>query len=770
MLTTFLVGLALGSLMVSRRLRRRRPGLAAFGLVEVAVALLGVAILPLFGRLPEAMLLVLGSAGVSHASALAAQFGLGFLVMIVPTLLIGTTFPLVIAAVGRGIERLGREVGIVYGANTIGTIAGSVLAGFALVPALGIQRTVVVAAAANLAAGLAVLWVATRGGAGAAGPAGAAGWLRRRPWLAGGAAVGAFALLVAATPRWDPRVMTAGVAIYAEVFRDLSPGEFRRRQERRELLLYEEGLSTTVAVARSPTAISLSVNGKTDASTGRDMATQLMLGHLGALLHPEPRRALVIGLASGITVGAIAQHPLEAIEVAEIEPAMVEASRFFAKENRNALSDPRVRVLIGDGRQILEAARAPYDIVVSEPSNPWIAGVASLFTREFYESARRHLAPGGVMVQWLQGYSIFTDDVRMVLRTMQEVFADVSVWSPFPGDFLLIASERPPVVDAALVERRLARSPEVREDFVRLRLDAEGLARSFFLGDADARRFASGAPLNTDDRPLLEFSAPLALYASSASYLANESAMRAYRTQEFPGVVGLDPLRLAGPAGRIRTAWDRWLVGNFEQAEEQLARAGSAEGLDPETRLSRARLLLGLGRFDEAAAEFAALAELRPGDAVPRAHLRLLGILASPGVAERLERARRPRSGRPYLDTAAFGEVILNLGLQTGDPEFPALALEQLAPAVELFPGKTSLLNNYAIALAKLGRTGEAAAAFRRAVDVDPADARTRFNLGMLLERMGAPTEAIRQYQEASRLDPAMPGPRERLRLFGIGP
>jgi spermidine synthase len=771
MLTTFLVGLALGALLVSRLLVRRSPGLAAFGVVEIAVAFLGVAILPLFGRLPEAMLLVLGSAGVSHASALAAQFGLGFLVMIVPTLLIGTTFPLVIAAVGRGIERLGREVGIVYGANTIGTIAGSVLAGFALIPALGIQRTVVVAAAANLAAGLAVLWVAMRGGSGTSGTSGSAvGWLRRRPWLAGGAAVGAFALLVAAAPRWDPRVMTAGVAIYAEVFRDLSPGEFRRRQERRELLLYEEGLSTTVAVSRSPTAISLSVNGKTDASTGRDMATQLMLGHLGALLHPEPRQALVIGLASGITVGAIAQHPLQAIDVAEIEPAMVDASRFFAKENRNALADPRVRVILGDGRQILEAAAVPYDIIVSEPSNPWIAGVASLFTREFYESARRHLAPGGIMVQWLQGYSIFTDDVRMVLRTMQEVFPDVSVWSPFPGDFLLIASSNPPVVDAGAVESRAARSPALREDLAHLRLDAEGLARRFFLGDADARRFAAGAPLNTDDRPLLEFSAPLALYASSASYLANETAMRVHRTEEFPRVVGIDPLRLSGPAGRIRAAWERWQVGTFEQAEEQLARAGPAEGLDAETRLSRARLLFGLGLLDEAAAEFAVIAEMRPDDPTPRAHLRVLGMLASPAVAERLERARRPRAGRPYLDTGAFGELILNLGLQTGDPEFPALALEQLGPAVELFPGKTSLLNNYAIALAKLGRGAEAAMVLRRALDVDPADARTHYNLGMLLERTGAPAEAIPQYREASRLDPAMPGPRERLRLLGAGP
>ena len=554
----------------------------------------------------------------------------------------------------------------------------------------------------------------------------------------------------------------------ADIFRDLSPGEFRRRQERRELLLYEEGLSTTVTVARSPTAISLSVNGKTDASTGRDMATQLMLGHLGALLHPEPHRALVIGLASGITVGAIAQHPLQAIDVAEIGPAMIEASRFFAKENRNALADPRVRVLIGDGRQILEAASVPYDIIVSEPSNPWIAGVVSLFTREFHESARRRLAPDGIMVQWLQGYSIFTDDVRMVLRTMQEVFPHVSVWAPFPGDFLLVATPGPATLDLSLVERRLAASPALREDFARLRLDGPGLAWRFFLGEDDARRFAAGAPLNTDDRPLLEF-ASLALYASSASHAANVGAMRAHLTVDRPRVVGIDLARVGGPEARIRAARDHWLVGSHGEAERELAAAGPAGALDPDTRMARARLLFALGRLDEAAAEFAALSELRPRDPSPQAHLRLLGVLASPAVAERLDRTRRPGAGR-YLDAGAFGELILNLGLQTGDPEFPALALEQIAPAVELFPGKTSLLNNYAIALAKLGRPAEAAATFRRALDIDPADARTRFNLGMLLERMGTPMEAVPHYREAIRLDPSMPGPRERLRLLGAGP
>jgi spermidine synthase len=755
MLTTFLSGLALGALVVSRLLRRRRLGLVAFALVEAGIALLALLLLPLFGRLPEAMLVVLGRAGVTHGAALTAQFALSFLLMILPTLLVGATFPLVIAALGRGLERLGREVGGVYSANTVGTILGSMAAGFLLVPAIGIQNTVLLAAGANLAAGLAAVLVARD----------ASGRVR----IGAAAAVCLFAALALALPRWDPRLMTSGVAVYADTFRGLTPEAFRTSQQRRELLFYEEGLSTTVAVVRSPTAVSLSVNGKTDASTGRDMATQLLLGHMGALLLEEPRRALVIGLASGITVGAAAQHPFERIDVAEIEPAMLEASRFFEKENRKALSDPRVKVLVGDGRQILEAATGSYDLIVSEPSNPWIAGVASLFTREFYESARRHLSPNGVMVQWLQSYSIFTADVRMVMRTFQEVFPHVSVWVPFPGDFLLVATPGPATLDLGLVARRAAASPGLREDLTRLDLLGENLAFRFFLGEEDVRRFAAGAPLNTDDRPLLEFSAPLALYAGAATHAENEAAMRAVRSADRPRVVGIDPADLSGPQGRLRSARAHWREGMLEECEHELLRAGPPGALAPDLRAERARLLLSLGRLDEAFEDLSALSRLRPQDPAVRDQLRLLLALGEPSVAPRLEAARRPRAGRPYLDPAALGELVVNLGLQRGAPAFFALALEELDVAARLQPGRTAVHNNRAVALAKLGRPDEAAEAFRRAVALNPADARTRFNLGMLLERQGRSAEAAREYLEAARLEPGWPAPQERLRAMGTG-
>lgn len=745
MLATFLVGLAAGAFAAARVLARRAGRLPALGWIQISVSLLVVVLLPAFGRLPELLLAVLRHTGVSHGAALGAQFGLSFALMIGPTLLVGATFPLAVGAVASSLGRIGRDVGVVYGANTLGTIVGSLLAGFLLVPTLGIQATVVAAAAVNLAVGLAVLAVAPQGA-----PA---------RWRLAAAALVAFIAVVAARPRWDALEVTAGVPVYAADLVKDRVGGFRDRLRLRELLFYEEGLSTTVAVIRSPTAVMLSVNGKIDASNTRDMGTQLLLGHLGAVVHPAARRALVVGLASGITAGALAQHPLEAIDVAEIEPAMREAQRFFARENRNVLADPRVRVLYGDGRHILAVAPRPYDLIVSEPSNPWISGVANLFTREFYELARSRLAPGGVMVQWLQTYSIFGRDMQMVVRTFSEVFPQVSVWAGTLGDVLLVGTSVPVTLDLDAIRARLAASPGAREDFERYGWRDEGLVFRFLLSDEDARRYAQGAPLNTDDLPLLEFSAPRALYASSAQ--ENEALMRSFRRADRPRVVGLDPARWDGPSGRLRAAAAHWAEGFLEDAALELDRLGPAEGLSPADRVERARLLFLLGRYGPALEDLERLGDGAPAAARP--YRRALAVMAEPELADRVGATLVPLAGGWFARSAALGELLLNLSMARDDPELRPLALELLSNAVTLEPTRVPPLVNHAIALALSGRADEAVAALRRAVAIDPGDARTRFNLGRVLERAGRIGEASDAYADAVRLAPAWPPPRERL-------
>ena len=731
MLTTFLVGLALGALVVARGARRWRPGLVEFGATEIAIGFAVVLTLPVIGRLPDAVIAVLRQVGVSTGTVLATQFGLSFAVMIVPTLLIGATFPLVLAALHGGLERVGRDVGNVYAANTLGTIAGSIATGFVLIRWIGIQSTVLLAAGANLLAGVAVVLVASARG-------------RAVRALAFGAPL-AFVALAVAVPHWDPKVMTSGAAVYAEMFVRAGADALRNLSEGRELLFYDEGISTTVAVVRDPGGTTLTVNGKGDASNDTDMPTQLLVGHLGPLLQPDVRRALVIGLASGVTAGALVQHPLEAIDVAELEPAMRTASSFFVNENRNVLADPRVRILDGDGRSILATAPRPYDLIVSEPSNPWIAGVASLFTLDFYRAARERLAPRGVMVQWLQNYSIFTRDMRMVVRTFQQVFPHVSIWAASPNDFVLVATPEPLALDAADVASRVASSPGAKDDFDRFRWHGENLVFRFFLGEEDARRYAEGAPLNTDDLPLLEFSAPLALYGASAA--ANEEGMRSFRTVERPPVSHLDARRFTGPEGHLRAAFENWIVGHEGEARHQLARAGPPEPLAPELRALRGRLLFMLGDLVGALKDLTVAVRASPRDAVAARYEKATRTALDPDVARRL--ASAPGSLR-----SGIADVFLSLARARRDADLYGVALDALDAETRLHPGSYEAANNLAGVLYELGRFEETVPELRRAIALNPSLAATHFNLALALEKLGQPREALRHYEETIRLDP----------------
>ncbi len=185
-----------------------------------------------------------------------------------------------------------------------------------------------------------------------------------------------------------------------------------------DLVFAKDGINDSVAVSRSDNYVALRINGRVDASTG-DERTQLLLGHLGAAFDPPPRRVLIIGFGSGMTASAVARYPdIEKIDCVEIEPAVINAAPFLISLNRNVLSDPRVHVIFDDARNFLLTTREKYDLIISEPSNPWIAGVATLFTDEFYAGARRALAPGGKFVQWLQSYSLAPADLKMVVATL----------------------------------------------------------------------------------------------------------------------------------------------------------------------------------------------------------------------------------------------------------------------------------------------------------------------------------------------------------------
>ena len=515
MLLAFLVGIAGGSALYSRLSPERQTSPAAFALLQAGIGVATGATIFLFERAPEMFLIGLRWSAAPEFVQL-VQFSVSAGALLFSSLLIGATFPCAVALIARNRTDIGRQVGRLYGANTVGAIVGSIVAGFVLMPLLGTQAMLETGAAINLFA------ASVRA-------------TRRWRWPATAACL-VVAAAVLFLPHWDQRVMSSGAAIYARFYVNASRGQDLASLLRgQRIVYYRDGLSATVAVSQTGEHLFLRVNGKLDAGTAGDMPTQLMSGHLPLLLHADPKRVLVIGLGSGITAGAVARYPIERLDVVEIEPAVVEASRYFGQLHGDVLEDPRVRTIIADGRNFLLTTPERYDVIISEPSNPWMSGLASMFSEEFFRLASERLRPGGIMVQWIQAYNLRPEDLRMVVNTFRTAFPAASIWNPVRGDFLLVGRRESSPIDLDLLRARFDGTSSVRRDLERIGVRAwPGILGFFMLGEADTARFARGGGLNTDDRLPLEFSAPRALYLDTGE--TNWSLIHQFRKAPLPDV------------------------------------------------------------------------------------------------------------------------------------------------------------------------------------------------------------------------------------------
>jgi spermidine synthase len=454
-----------------------------------------------------------------------ASFCTAVLVLLVPSTLSGVAFPFAIRAAVGGSEEVAGPVGRVYGANTLGGVLGAALTGFVVLPVFGLQACVAVAASLHLFA--------------------AAGALRfgRSGTRAAVVALAAAGALFVRAP-WNPMWMSGGMYQYVSRFSDHTMAGIERfALHDQELLFYDEGRSTVVTVGRNVSTgnLWLANNGKIDASTSGDLPTQVLASLIGAQHSEKLDRALVIGLASGITAGALTTVPtLRQLEVAELEAAVVEASALFREHNHDLLANPRVTVVANDGRNhLLRAPPGTYDLVVSEPSNPYLSGVANLFTEEFWRLGRSRLVPGGVWAQWLQLYGMGPSELRGLMGTFADVFPEVAVYVTIEGaDLVLVGSDRPIVPRPELAARLLAAEPvklELERIGIRFPLDLVALHA---MNRAQALAFAGDARRVTDDNLLVEYAAPIWLHTD----IAIQNWDDLYAASEIPWEVIADPL------------------------------------------------------------------------------------------------------------------------------------------------------------------------------------------------------------------------------------
>ncbi|MEE9294530.1 MAG: fused MFS/spermidine synthase [Phycisphaerae bacterium] len=512
MLVIYVAGLSVGSLWIANRVDRLRSPRLVFAHLQIGVALAATAGLWLFGYFPTLLLSWYRQWGVSFSSALTADAVLAALLMSVPTFLLGAAFPVAVRVARSLHTSTAHETGRVYAWMTSGNVLGVLVVAGVMITETGLQGSLLVLAGISLMAGL--LCVATER------QVVRAGW--------GTITAGVLALLAGALvqPRWDPVMTTSGVYKEAPIYLGLAGGGERLRNilGSYRLLYYREGTQAVVSVVERPTLKRtphrvLAIDGKVDASTGADMSTQVLSGHLPLLLHPSPSQVLIIGLASGVTVGAVEQHTgVEKITVAEIEPAVVEAARQFAPFNHNALADPRLRLVLDDGRHYLGMTNERFDVIISEPSNPWLSGPARLFTREFFQAVREHLNEGGVFAQWLPLYGLSTPLLQAEIRTFLTVFPYAALFQVSDGDLLLVGSTRTLHSSSAVA----VPSP-VGADLRRVGAGGNDLLARFITGELGLTAWVGDGPTNTDNNALLEFRAPRFLLGDTLA--TNQSAL-----------------------------------------------------------------------------------------------------------------------------------------------------------------------------------------------------------------------------------------------------
>jgi spermidine synthase len=484
MLVTLLAGMAAGSALATLLADRIRNRLAWFALAEILGGLAVMATALLFQRVPQWYADWSFDTGGDWSAMVGVKFWVSFATLLAPMFFLGMTYPLAVRAVTAAPGRVGRRVGWLYCANTLGGVAGAVAGGFVVIPLLGAGLGIV--ALGGVLALVALLPLARA----------------FRPALAlpvAGAAVLAMAALVFQWRALPNVVETLTIA-------DIPPDN--------TLLHFDEGVEATVAVSQqeeedgSQTDRVLWINGvQATAAIEKGVRMNRFQGALPLLFDRPMKRGLLMCFGSGITCGTLAAAGFEHIDAVEIAPNVLDAAPWFDTDNLGVMNRPNVRFIIDDGRNHLLTTRETYDLITFEPMPLALAGVSAFYTREYYELCLRRLNPGGLVSQWVPLHSLNPDIVRSLVRTFASVFPECSAWF-INADLFLIGSDRPLALDFAAASERLAR-PGLAEALAAADLeDPVELFSAFMLDKEAVARFAGEGPVMTDDRPWAEFEAP----------------------------------------------------------------------------------------------------------------------------------------------------------------------------------------------------------------------------------------------------------------------
>jgi spermidine synthase len=506
-----LLGIGVGGIAYTLRRYDRVATLNGFAFTCAIEALFLVIPYALGDRLAFLALMLRSLGSLGFVAQVFGWFLVASIVALPASIVAGYQFPMLISLLGRGRAGVASQTGLAYAANTVGAIVGSLAGGFGLMPLLtapGVWK-LVVAMLALLAATAAFL-------------GGRRFNLSRLAPLAASSLAFAFLFSEGPTAVWRHAGIGAGRARLPDP--TLNSLRSWAHLNQRSVMWEAEGLESSVAF-QAQSALSFVVNGKIDGNSRMDAGTQSMSGMLGALLHPSPKNAMVIGLGTGSTAGWLGSLPeMKRVDVVELEPAILEVARKCAPVNNDVMNNPKVRTHVGDAREVLITTPEKYDIIFSEPSNPYRAGIASLFTSDFYEAAQHRLSPGGIFIQWVQCYEIDVDSVRTVFATVGKTFPYVQTWRTQVNDLILIGTKEPLTLNADALRQRISEPVFKAALFNVWRVHSlEGVLAHFVGNESFAEQvMASDPDIATDDRNPLEYGFARALGRTSSGTLYPE--------------------------------------------------------------------------------------------------------------------------------------------------------------------------------------------------------------------------------------------------------
>ena len=719
-LAAFLVGIALGSYIFSRLVHQKRNLILWFGIVQLIIGLFALAVMPLIENFYSISNELRSSLGYySWWTNVGIKFLLSFLLMLIPTIFMGGTFPIIVQAYGKTISGLGKKVGEVYSANTVGSIIGSFLAGFVLVPFCGVRLSIALVVLLNFAIGLFFIYYNQRA-------------VTKRRYIIFGLA-GILVVLVILSMNQKPLI--------------LASVEFKGPSRRYDLLHYKEGIDGSLAVLQDRVngERELNINGESTAFTiYQDMQVHKLLGHLPMLVHPAPKDVLVVGFGLGSTSWATVQYPDVRTDCVELVRDEIETAIYFEPENHNVMDNPKFNLVITDGRDFVKGTRKKYDVISFNAIHPKIS--PNLYTLDFYEMCRDILKDQGIIIAWLPPNAITETEYQSLIKTFIQVFPSSSLWYVNPSHMLLMSSPDGFKIDYQQLKNRLALQG-VNKDLKEGNLEnIFELSSCFLMAEDQLAQYCYNAPINSDDLPYIEFSRELTVTVNM-DVLSSLGRLKKSLYPYFTNM-GEDSLEIKEKLKVYDQVKSLVAKGQVSAWNGQFDKAGVyyQEALSLDTDNANALYLNGLlaRRKDD----LIKLTELNPQNAKA---FQALGeiYLQENNIKQAFQAFNRAN----YIDPE-YAQPYHHLGVIYYLQQRPDKALVQLEHALKLDPNYGASYYYLGMCYWRMGKLDPAIENFEKTIELDPSVAAAHYRLGLGYEMKRWYDKALICFENALKVDP----------------